>query len=81
MSVAIVHKAQPTGELTEDMHILADEILPQFKTLEEQDSFCSKEAQALENALWRSLPGATYDRLLVAILQRTASHLRVPYSR
>lgn len=81
MLKVIVHKAIPTGGPTPDLIVSASDEIPPFKTLEEQDAFCGEEAKELEEALLHTLPGATYDRLLVFMLQRKTSHFRVLYSR
>jgi hypothetical protein len=39
-----------------------------------------RDADALEDVLNKSLPGGTYDRLLICMLQRRASIFRVAFS-
>jgi hypothetical protein len=46
-------------------------------TLEEQDAIFDGEATAVEAALFRSLPGGLYDRLLGAMLARKSTHFIV----
>lgn len=81
--VISIYKAQSyTKELpVESVKINIEETIPDFKTLEELDKICETKAKYLEAALHNSLPGAIYDRLLAAMLQRTASHFVVPHGR
>ncbi len=44
------------------------------------DLFFDTQAGCLERTLSIALPGGTYDRLLARMLDRKASHLRVPYA-
>ena len=71
------HKAQPTVIPVELVNIIIDEEIPNIKSLEQQDDFCFDEATRLENALYWSLPGATYDRLFSAMCIRKELHFRV----
>jgi hypothetical protein len=78
MSELAICKAQPTGkEKVEPLTVIVAETLPAFEKLAEQDLFTSTEANRLEQALYNTLPGATYDRLFAAMCLRKASHLRV----
>lgn len=80
VKVAHVHKAQPIGaDKTPNLNISATEELPNFTELGRITEFAKAEAAELESALYRTLPGATYDQLLAAMLARRASHFRVPF--
>lgn len=48
-------------------------------TLDEQASVFAEHADVIEDALFRSLPGGLYDRLLGRMLQRKASHFIVSH--
>jgi len=72
-------KSEPVGtEHIQNVHIHIQNCIP--SELEKGQSwrdamsdFYTKEADWIESALWKSLPGGTYDRLAAAILKRTAS--------
>ena len=51
---------------------------PSFKNLEVAAMHYDQQAQALCDALFKSLPGGVMDRLLVALMKRYAGHLIVP---
>jgi hypothetical protein len=80
MSELTLHKAQPTGpQKIEPVTVVIAETIPEFKTLNDISLFASTEANRLEQALYNSLPGATYDRLLGIMLERKATHFRVAH--
>jgi hypothetical protein len=62
------------------MTIGIDEPIKEFMTIEAQDAFCGEEAMKLERALYSTLPGGTYDRLLGVMLLRKAGHLRIAHT-
>jgi len=47
--------------------------------LHEYAGFYTEQALAIERALYGSLPGGTYDRLLGLMLQRKSTHFRVAH--
>lgn len=82
MAHVYVHKAHPVGEqhvqprtLHVEQEMPADIQMPQAETLFASD------ASRLEDALYHSLPGGTYDRLLGAMLERKASHFIVSHGQ
>ena len=76
-----VHKAQPIGSQTiPDLTINAKLTLPEAQSLGQQDAYCMAEAQKIADALHDSLPGATFDCLLVILLSKKVSHFRVSYA-
>ena len=81
MKTIYVCKAQciDRGLDVEITRIFAEQEIPDFKTLEEQDKFMQLEAESIEAALYNSLPGGTYDRLLGVMLQHKATHFRVAH--
>lgn len=80
--VLSVHKAMPAlkAEPVQDLAVSIKEEIPDFKELGTQDDFTLHEAKCLESALYNTLPGATYDRLLCEMLKRKVTHFRVPHS-
>jgi len=61
-----------------DLHIDATEPLPDdMKPIQYAQAFAT-DAQAIVDALWESLPGATLDIILTRMLYRRASTLHVP---
>ena len=83
MKTVLIHKSagsyhgQPD---TEDLTIRALSEFPNLKTLEEYDEAFLKDAQKVETALYETLPGGTFDRLLGLMLMRKASHFRVSHN-
>ena len=78
--VVVVSKAESIGsELTKTARIHISKQLPRFVELEEQADYFTFEAKAIERALWLSLPGGTYDRLLGVMLERKATHFIVAH--
>lgn len=52
----------------------------EFKSLNEWRDWLKREGQMIERALFESLPGGTYDALLLAMVERNACLLRVPFA-
>lgn len=61
----------------DDMIIAITETQPQHKDLNAAGVFFDDQARQIEEALHRSLPGGTYDRLTGRLLERKATHFRV----
>lgn len=79
MKTVHVFKAQPSSEPVQSVQILIEQEIPEFSKLSEQDSACDRVVLSLETALYDSLPGAVYDRLLGWMLQRKSTHFRVTH--
>jgi hypothetical protein len=81
MKTIFTYKAQATipEEPIEGMMIDINAEIPNIKGLHEWEMVMGKEAAALENALYFSLPGGIYDRLLGVMLERKSSHFRVAH--
>lgn len=76
-----VCKAEPIGsEHVSSVSINVCKLQPRYSTVEDAAVFFNREADTLEAALYRSLPGGTYDRLLGKMLSRKASHFRVAHT-
>lgn len=76
-----VYKAQATGnQVVEDVVVSIETAFPGgIVSLGFADAIFSKEAEALESALYGALPGGTYDRLLGKMLERKATHFVVAH--
>lgn len=76
--VIAISKADPvvSGENIRGVVISVDRDLRQFNSLDDAREFYENEAAMLENALYSSLPQATYDKLLAKMFQRRASLFR-----
>jgi hypothetical protein len=76
-----LYKAQPTLKALpiESIEIHIDQEVPDAKTLEDADNIYKNEAFLLCNALESTLPGGTFDHLLVEMLKRKASHFKVSH--
>jgi len=73
-SLAVPH-AEPIGDAPRSAAAIEiDLVVPHFVTLLEQGLYYDHHAQALCDALYRSLPGALWDRLLAKMLATTASY-------
>lgn len=59
--------------------LFEDSPLRPSDSLEVHHAFFLKEAAEIEKALYESLPGGTYDRLVGLFLQRKASHFIVSH--
>lgn len=81
MPEIIVHKAQRhfKGASTEDLSIQATEEIPELGSLDGIAGFAGAEAAEIERALYDTLPGATYDRLLGFMLARKSTHFVVSH--
>jgi hypothetical protein len=83
--VTVVHKASPTGRVhVPDMVIKTDGVWPDVRDLEdgwEKRIIVKHEAEgrAIAEAMWRSLSGGTVDQVLLALMERRASLLRVRF--
>lgn len=68
-------KAEPIDRLEtiEDYHIIIDDNLQRYESLESQKVYYSNVAKELESALYHSLPGGVYDALLVEMMRRRVS--------
>lgn len=75
-----IYKAQRIGEMRQvpDLNIAATVEIPRMPTLDEQREIHYMNAMTIEQALFDSLPGGTYDQLAALMLQRVASNLVVP---
>ena len=75
-----IYKAQATGrQAVENANIVIEEPFPPARSLDVAAEMFAIEAEALEAALYGSLPGGTYDRLLGKMLERKASHFIVSH--
>lgn len=77
----IISKASPIGpdQGIPDTCIEIIGTLPDMADLEKAGWYYDQQAQEIEEALYRSLPGGTYDRLVGRLLARKATHFRVPH--
>lgn len=83
-----IAKAQSTGdeevknitiEISDECPSFCD-IPPANNWVERSENFFMEQARDLEEALYNSLPGGTYDRLLGLMLKRRASHFIVSFA-
>jgi hypothetical protein len=74
-----VHPSDPVRSVV--IQIETPVPLQDTDTLRDRVAFFKREARKLERALRGALPGATYDQLLICMLQNHASELVVPYDR
>lgn len=74
-----IFKAQPSDHPVEDVKIHIEEEAPDWN-ITQQDKVFDVHAHLLENALYQSLPGGIYDRLLGKMLERKATHFRVSHT-
>jgi hypothetical protein len=81
MKTVRIHKAQQTlkSQQIPSVAIVLDEEIKSAETLEEIDIVFSGDAAAICDALEKSLPGGTFDRLLFYMLERKASHFVVSH--
>jgi hypothetical protein len=77
----IVSKADPayTEKPVADMRIEIIGAQPDYESLDEAARYYDNQARQIEEALHRSLPGGTYDRLVGRMLARKATHFRVAH--
>lgn len=79
MKTIHAYKAQPLGKTTdvEDVKIIINKEIPHFVgSLREAELVYEKEAEALADALFKSLPQGTMDRLLIEIMKKNVSSYR-----
>lgn len=82
MKVIHTYYAAPTGgKVTEPGVIIMDVSADAFKfeSLGEQDKDYDAEADRIFHALYDTLPGGVFDRLLGKMLDAKASHFRVAH--
>jgi len=81
MKTLKIHKAQRTlkNKEVESMSIVIDEEVPNYRTLEDAGTRYRADAAYLSDALSNSLPGGTFDQLLIFMLQTKASHFKISY--
>jgi hypothetical protein len=75
------HKAKPVleTETPTTMITVGPVIMPTFETIPQYDMVFEADAQEIEAALYNSLPGGTYDRLLGLMLRRVSCHFIVSH--
>jgi hypothetical protein len=80
--IAVKRAGRVADHLAPATRIIIEEEMPELgrMSLAEFDAIFQSDAEAIENALHMALPGGTYDRLLVLMLQRKASHFIVPWA-
>lgn len=80
METVNIFKAQRIGQhmIVGSVTIVIDEELPEQKTIEDNEAIFQKEAFTLADALLKSLPGGTIDRLVAELLRRKATSFVVP---
>ena len=75
-----LYRAQPTGETQPPVvRITINDIVPDHVNLYAARAFYRAEAKILADALYKALPGGTIVALLVELLDRAASRLRVSH--
>ncbi len=83
MNVVYIYKAQPTGEQkVQDTKIIIECTMPEIKGddwLQTIHEAYKTEGKLLNETLHNSLPGGTYDQLLVEMLKTKASHFAVSF--
>lgn len=80
MALIHVYKASPVGDnqVIENLLINIEVPIPD-STIEKGDGLMENDATELTEALYNSLPGGTFDRILIKMLQHRTSHLHVPF--
>ena len=73
------HRTLPDDEV-EERQIYIEGEFPDGASLESAAATFEANAADLEDALYRSLPGGTYDRLLGRMLERKATHFVVSHA-
>lgn len=80
MHKAKIHKAQGIGKQeVESLIVEFSEEIPYPVSIEGSEKLFRDDGRTLEFLLYHALPGGTYDRLLIAMLQRRTSQLIVSY--
>lgn len=79
MKQVVIHKAQRTLKDVEvpDTRIFIDQEIPDYKTLSDASFAYQSDARELCDALQNSLPGGTFDHLLVEMMSRKVSFFKV----
>lgn len=75
----VLHTAAPltgTRPLVTPLTIVLNAPIPEAQSLAEAKACYEAEAQALAEALCETLPQGTLERLVVALMERTASYYR-----
>ena len=87
MTQIITIAVRRAGKIGQDeapiTRIVIDEEMPYLRGGEGVEALGARflaDARAIEKGLIESLPGGTYDRLLMLMLQRKASHFIVPWA-
>jgi len=77
-----VFKAQGTGEEEiEEIHIIFNKTIPDFESVGETDYIFKRDSLNLEHFLYVTLPGGTYEMLLIEMLSRKRNQLVVPLKK
>ena len=81
MKKLFLYKAQRTLKDVEieSVSIIFDEEVPDYKNIEEADMRYMMDAAYLCDFLEEVLPGGTFDRLLISLMNRKASHFKVSH--
>lgn len=81
MKTENIYKAQRTLKSQEvpSVKIVVDAEVPDAQSLFDADEIYRLEAERLCAALEASLPGGTFDRLLIEMMKRKASHFKVAF--
>jgi len=87
MRVAIFKAQRTGGKVVEDLTVVAEHTIPELAPGAPEPDWQRQamalhdgDALRLEEALYTSLPGGTYDALLRRMLLRRASFFRVPFA-
>jgi hypothetical protein len=75
-----IAKAEGVGVDTAGCIIEIDDAIPHHISTAEHDAWFLAQGRALADTLYRSLPGATVDTLLIHLLELTRSKLHVSYA-
>lgn len=80
MDILKIKRGQDIGQRrTPQLMIQITEQIGDIGSLKQFGAFYQEEGKALADALCGSLPGGTVDALLMKLLERRASMLRVPF--
>jgi hypothetical protein len=71
-----IYKAHGLGPLP-DLHLVATEPIPEFESLGAMRAFYAEQGRTIVDALSASLSGGTMDAVLVELLDRKRSLLRI----
>lgn len=71
-------KSQRVGDETESVIIEITRELPNFSDNNTAERY-QIDAAKIAQALWSSLPGGTFDQLVIALLDHTKSRYRISY--